>query len=192
MGGARRLRAPRARTQNALSRRAIQTLAWPVFLICLTAIGAVLLSSRKGGPDLFDLEPKVARLDGYVLLAWPTLERKQYALDAEAIPSGTLVRALGYMTDGDQAVRDGTSVENFVLLPDAGTPLHPAHRHGDQMIAVRLESGNTIRFSAGRLLWVWGTLRMLPGNTEGREPLYVLENARTETAMKADMAKYFR
>jgi len=96
------------------------------------------------------------------------------------------------MADDDQAVRDGTSVENFVLLPDAGTLLHPAHRHGDQMIAVRLKSGYTIRFAEGRLLWVWGTLRVLPGDTEGRDPLYVLEDARAELAMKADMAKYFR
>jgi hypothetical protein len=192
MGGARRLRVPRARVQNALPRRAIRTLIGPVCLICLTAIGAVLLSSPRAEPDLFDLVPKVPRMDGYVLLAWPRLERKQHALDAGAISSGTLVRALGYMTDGDQAAADGTSVENFVLLPDAGTPLQPGHRHGDQMIAVRLESGNTIRFSEGRLLWVWGTLRVLPGDTEAREPLYVLESSRAEPAIRADMAKYFR
>jgi hypothetical protein len=192
MSEARRLQAAKVRKEDYSSRRLFRTLAGPVCLICLTAIGAVLLSSPRAGPDLFDLVPKVPKMNGYLLLAWPGLERKLYALDAEAISSGALVRALGYMTDGDQPVRDGASVENFVLLPDAGTPLHPAHRHGDQMIAVRLESGNTIRFSERRLLWVWGTLRVLPGDSEGREPLYVLENARAETAIRADMAKYFR
>jgi hypothetical protein len=192
MGGARRLRAPRVRAQNALYRRVIRTLVGPVCLICLAAIGAVLLSSRRAGPDLFDLVPKVPRMDGYVLLAWSKLERTQQALDAEAISSGTLVRALGYVTDGDQPVRDGASVESFVLLPDAGTPLHPAHRYGDEMIAVRLEPGKTIRFSEGSLVWAWGRLQMLPGDPEGREPLYALESARAENASKADIVKYFR
>jgi hypothetical protein len=161
-------------------------------LICLGAIGAVLLSYRRVGPDLFDLVPKVPSLDGYVLVAWASLEREQYAMNAGAISSGTMIRALGYMTDGDQPSRDGASVKSFVLLPDAGTPLHPAHTHGDQMIAVRLAAGNAVRFSGSSLVWVWGTLRVLPGDPEGREPLYVVESAHAERTVKADIAKYFR
>ena len=63
---------------------------------------------------------------------------------------------------------------------------------GDQMIEVRLEAGNEVRFSERSLVWAWGTLRMLPGDPSGHEPLYILENARTEPANKADIQKYFK
>jgi hypothetical protein len=42
------------------------------------------------------------------------------------------------------------------------------------------------------LVWVWGTLRVLPGDPSGHEPLNVLEHARTEPAGKPDIPKYFR
>ena len=178
--------------EDELSRRIFRTLIGPFCLIGIAAAGLALLSFRGARPDLFDLVPKALRMDGYVLVAWPSLERAKNALDARAIPSGTMIRTLGYMTDSGQPLRDGASVESFVLLPDAGIPLHPTYRHGDQMIAVRLETGKTIRFSEGSLVWVWGRLQMLPGDPEGRDPLYALESARVETAVKADIAKYFR
>jgi hypothetical protein len=143
-------------------------------------------------PDLFDLTPVVPRSDQYLNLAWPELERPKHALNAGPISSGTMIRALGYMMEGDRPVRDGDRVQSFVLLPDAGNPVHPAHRFGDQMIDVRLEAGNEVRFSGRGLVWVWGTLRMLPGDPSGHEPLYILENARTEPANKADIPKYFK
>jgi len=96
------------------------------------------------------------------------------------------------MMKGDWPVRDGERVQSFVLLPDAGNPMHPAHRFGDQMIDVRLDGDTAVRFSERSLVWVWGTLRMLPGDPSGHKPLYVLENARTEPANKADIQKYFR
>jgi hypothetical protein len=103
-----------------------------------------------------------------------------------------MIRALGYMMDGDHPLHDAERVESFVLLPDAGHVTHPAHRFGDQMIDVRLTAGSTIQFSERRLVWVWGTLRTLSGDPGGHEPLYVLENARAESADKADIRKYFR
>jgi hypothetical protein len=60
------------------------------------------------------------------------------------------------------------------------------------MIKVQLETGNAGRLAQRSLVWVWGTLRMLPGNPNGHEPLYVLEHARTELANKADIQKYFK
>ena len=83
-------------------------------------------------------------------------------------------------------------VEKFVLLPDKGNAVHPAHRFGDQMIEVNLRSGERVRFARGTLVWVWGTLRGLPGNPLGSVPLYQLQNARTQPTSQEEIPKYFR
>ena len=127
--------------------------------VCLPV---VIVISRPVAPDLFDLVPKIAQSGGYVLLAWPSLERARAALSTSSIASATGIRALGYLMEGDQRVRDDDDVERFVLLPDAGTAAHPAHRLGDQMIDVRLAPGGRIRFSERHLVWVSGKLRSLP------------------------------
>ena len=152
----------------------------------------LVLTTRASAPDLFDLTPVVARSDQYLILAWPELERARTALNAGGVSSGTMIRALGYMMEADRPIPDGGRVQSFVLLSDAGNTVHPAHRFGDQMIDVRLEAGSEVPFSARSLVWVWGTLRMLPGNPSGDVPLYVLEHARTKPADKADIQKYFK
>jgi hypothetical protein len=186
------LQAKRVRTHDESSRRAHWTLVGLVAAICLPAIATVILITRTARPDLFDLAPIASRSDQYLILAWPELERARHALRTGAISSGAMIRALGYMMDGDRAVRDGERVQGFILLPDVGNSAHPEQRFGDQMIEVRLETGNAVRFAERSLVWVWGTLRMLPGDPNGHEPLYILEHARTELANKADIQKYFK
>jgi hypothetical protein len=88
------------------------------------------------------------------------------------------------MTDGDRA-------GELVLLPDAGNFLHPAHRLGDQMIDIRLQKGERMRFSPLELVWVAGILRVTPGDPSGPKPLYALHHARSQHAEKADIHKYF-
>jgi hypothetical protein len=61
------------------------------------------------------------------------------------------------MTDGDRPIPKGGRITDFVLLPNAGNFLHPAHRLGDQMIAVYLREGEWIAFSPMALVWVAGT-----------------------------------
>ena len=184
-----RIRARRVRNLEACSRRALWSVIGLTVAICLPAL---VLISRPAGPDLFDLTPVEARSDGYVVLAWPELERGRHALHTGAISSGTMMRALGYMMDGDHPVRDGERVQSFVLLPHAGNPMHSAHRFGDQMIDVRLDPDTALQFSERKLVWAWGTLRMLSGDPSGHEPLYVLEHAHAELANKADIQKYFK
>ena len=153
----------------------------------------VVVQARHLRPgDLFELTPVVSHSDQYLILAWPELERGRHALHTDAISSGAMIRALGYMMNGDRPVRDGEHVQGFTLLRDAGSAVHPAHRFGDQMIDVRLEEGNAVRFSEQSLVWVWGTLQMLPGDPLGHVPLYVLEHARTEPASKADIQELFK
>ena len=94
--------------------------------------------------------------------------------------------------DGDQPVREGTRVNRFVLLPDAGSAVHPAHRFGDQMIDVQLRPGSSIVFKGSSLVWASGTWKVLAGNPAGDRPLYQLQDADVENADKADIPKYFR
>ncbi len=183
-------RARQLRRCEALSRRAVGILIGVTVAVCVPVV--VVISSTTIEPDLFDLVPKVVQSDGYLLLAWPDLERAWSAMNTAGISSGTMVRALGYMMGGDRRIQDGGEVDRFILLPDAGTAFHPAHRFGDQMIDVHLAVGITVRFSARRLVWVLGRLRSLAGNPAGDQPLYVLENARAEPAGRTDIAKYFR
>ena len=96
------------------------------------------------------------------------------------------------MMDGTQPIAAGQQVNSFVLLPDAGNLLHPAHRFGDQMITVHLRENDTIQFSPRALAWVWGTLQTAPGDPAGGESLYALGNARAELAPKTDIRKHFR
>ena len=77
-------------------------------------------------------------------------------------------------------------------MMEGGESIHPPHRFGDRMIDVRLAAGDRVGFFEGSLVWVWGALRILPGDPAGHEALYVLEDARTEPANRADIPEYFR
>ena len=173
-------------------RLTVRALIGPVAVVCLPAIVVFVLASNPSGPDLFYLIPVASHSNGYLVLQWANLRRAHNALIVEAIPSGSLIRALGYMMDGDRPMRDGERVRSFVLLPEAGDALHPADRFGDEMINVELQAGNEVSFSGRSLVWVWGSLRALPGDHSDHHALYALENARTEPAEKSDIQKYFR
>jgi hypothetical protein len=127
-----------------------------------------------------------------MLLAWYDLERGREAVKEGGVSTGTRMRVLGYMMEADQPIRDGQPVSHFILLPDKGNAMHPAHRFGDQMIDVRIRPSDNVRFSGGSLIWVWGTLRALPGDPGGPLPLYDLEDACIVPANKGDIPRYFR
>jgi hypothetical protein len=160
--------------------------------MCAFAVAVALLGARKKGPDLFDLTARVSDVDGYRMVAWHELEREHRALKRRGLSPGAATRVLGYMMTGAQQVREGQFVGCFVLLPDPGSPIHPAHRFGDQMIEVRLRAGDTVPFSEGDLVWVTGMWTILPGDPNGPVPLYALANAEVRPANKSDISKYFR
>jgi hypothetical protein len=191
-GGTISRRHKREREVDRASRLALRPVLALVAIVCLPLVAGIVLISQTAVPDLFELTPKKAWTDGYLLLYWPDLERPDHVLRAGPLSAGAAVRALGYMMEGRGSPRDGELVSNFVLLPDAGNVFHPAHRFGDEMIEVELPLGQTVRFSRRSLVWVWGTLRALPGNRSGPEPLYVLESARTTPAAQAELTEYFR
>ena len=182
----------RNQREQALSRTVLKNLVLPLIALCLAAAFPALFMMRRAGPDLFDFTPTAPRIDGYTLVAWHDLERAHSALKAGAPSAGSPTRVLGYMMDGEKPIRDGTEVNRFVLLPDAGSAVHPAHRFGDQMIDVQLRTGTAILFQEGRLVWVWGTWKVLAGNSTGDKPLYQLQDSHVENADKAEIGKYFR
>ena len=145
-------------------------------------------------PDLSDLVPIRNSAENYVVLNWSALLLGHaHSLDARSLLSaGAPVLALGYMFEKDRALREGESVRDFVLLPEADHILHPAHRFGDQMIAVHVAPGSPVRFSSRALVWVWGSFRASAGDPLGSMPLYALERARVETADTGDIQKYFK
>ena len=175
-----------------MSRSALNNLVLPLIAIGLAAVFPALFMTRRAGPDLFDLTPTAARIDGYTLVAWHDLERLRGALKTGGPSTGSPTRVLGYMMDDEKPIRDGTQVNRFVLLPDAGSAVHPAHRFGDQMIGVQLRTGSAILFKQGRLVWVWGTWKVLAGNSTGDKPLYQVQDSHVENADKAEIGKYFR
>jgi hypothetical protein len=163
-----------------------------IVIVCVPVLGSLWAITATTQPDLSELSPLTVQTPEYAVLAWSSLVRgHSKALEARsAIFSGASIQVLGYMMEGAQSIRTGQPTKTFVLLPDAGNIMHPAHRFGDQMIAVHLR--DTIKFSPKALVWVWGTLQSSPGDPVGSEPLYALGNARAELAPKADIDKYFR
>jgi len=164
----------------------------PVCMICVAAVLPDLFFLSSDRPDLYDLIPRTSHLDEYALVAWCDLPRGYRSLKQGWISTGTSACVLGYMMRGGQSVREGQTVQRFILLPDAGNRMHSGHRFGDQMIDVNLPPATDVSFSEGRLVWVRGKWRLLAGDINGDQPLYQLNEARVEPAVASDIAKYFR
>jgi hypothetical protein len=157
-------------------------------------LGTVFISTATSEPDLSELAPINNRIANYVVLNWSELlqDRPSDMRRAPLQPSDGKVQALGYMFDGDRQTSKGEWVKEFVLLPDAGTLVHPAHRIRDQMIAVHLEDSKRIQFSPRSLIWVWGSFAVSSEPAVRSKPLYSLEQARVKLADKADIRRYFK
>jgi len=161
--------------------------------LCVPALGTLLAIFSTAEPDISDLTPISKKIGDDLILNWVDLERRPHALQQGAsVFAGARVQALGYMMESDHPIRAGESVQEFVLLPDAGNLLHPAHRFGDQMISIHLAGGDPVSFAPKQLVWVRGVLRARLGDPAGEKPLYALQEAMMMPASKADIAKYFR
>jgi len=156
-------------------------------------LGTIYVTAATSEPDLSDLTPISQRAGNFLVLNWSSLLQDQaHSLNTgTVIPSGAQVQALGYMMDSDRSTSKDQWVQDFVLLPEAGNLLHPAHRIRDQMIAVHLEDGTRIQLAPRALVWVWGNFRPSAGLGPGSEALYVIERARTKRADRAELRRYF-
>ncbi len=156
--------------------------------------GTVAVIALRSQPDLNELTPITNHTASFSLLGWESLLRDQrHALDAgSAVATGAAVEVLGYMMESRQTQEEGQRVQEFTLLPEAGNPIHPAHRFGDQMITVHLRDDSRVQFSHRALVWVSGELLMLAGDPVGDKPLYALEQARVQLADRREIGKHFR
>ncbi|HLJ49244.1 MAG TPA: hypothetical protein VKU01_24695 [Bryobacteraceae bacterium] len=183
------------RSRTAVSRKKeISALICALGSIGLFAAGTVFLNVTSiKGPDLSDLTPMMSDVDGYVLLSWSNLARETRPVPSSlARLAGRRVQVLGYMMTGEHPPSNRRNVHDFALLPDAGTALHPAHRLGDQMIAVSLKDNQAVPFMPKTLTWVRGTFHELDGDPSASHPLYVIERAETLPANLSDIRNYFK
>jgi hypothetical protein len=158
--------------------------------------------------------PSEALPDGVpVLIGWQDLEvpdGKTASLEEMRAQPGRRVRMLGYMMegymmdgngiDGRTPSPAGTPVTMFVLMPEAGHILHPAHRIPDQMVEVWPIRPATFRFRS--LVWATGNLtrRRSPHAWHGKRPqgrqeetpLYDMAGADVQPAVESDIALWFK
>jgi hypothetical protein len=163
-------------------------------VVAVPILGTIFVTASTSEPDLSELAPINERAGNYVFLDWSALLRHQFGIPGAeiGISAGSDIQALGYMVDGDQPAGKGEWVRDFVLLPEAGNLLHPAHRIPDQMIAVSLEDPKRIQFSPRALVWVWGNFRVSSERAVRSKPLYRLEQARVIPAGKGEIQRYFK
>jgi len=171
-----------------------KTLLLIIAIVMVPTVGAALaIMTSPMGPDLSDLVSIKPAADGKGILDWPVLLR-EHAFGLSSDPRmmvGAADCALGYMAAGDEPVRDGDQTNEFILLPETGNLLHPAHRFGDQMIDVRLRAGGKLRFASQSLTWVCGIFHSSSGDPEGHEPLYLLADANATRVERSYIARYF-
>jgi hypothetical protein len=146
----------------------------------LLAVALVGMDMRS---DLSELK-STGQVDdkGAVPVGWPDLERQH--------KSPQRVRMIGYMMDGYQPSRDGATVDMFVLLPEAGQFLHPAHRIPNQMVEVRPSQPVVFRYRD--LVWATGTLNRTMSSRGDDKAAYAMIAAEVNPATERDIGKWFR
>ena len=191
----RQAKSKKSKKKVSISRAdSIRVLLLVVVVAGVPILGTVFVTNSTSEPDLSELTPISPRSGQYLVLDWSALLQNEPRVSKTetVIPAGADVQALGYMMDGDRSIGKNQRVQDFVLLPEAGTLLHSAHRIRDQMIVVHLEDGTRIQFSPRALVWVRGNLKASAGLGRRSEALYVIRRARAKPADKADIQMYFK
>jgi hypothetical protein len=156
----------------------------------LAAVGlpvllAYILVAVDMRPDLSDLKPVRSLQDSTLaLIGWPDLPLRVPAT------SSARVRMLGYMMDGYRPLPDGATVNMFILMPEAGQLLHPAHRVPDQMVEIWLT--RPVPFRDRSLVWVSGTLWRTTAPAKSNRAGYAIKDATVELASDSDIGLWFR
>jgi hypothetical protein len=166
----RERRIARSKVRNARTKE-LRTLALVLVITCVPVFTTLFAIISTTEPDLSYFTPRNPQVGNYLLLNWSVLQ-KGHLHNLSSGPTGymgAVVQALGYMTEGDGATGTGELVRDFMLRPEAGNALHPAHRFGDQMVAVHLQEGNQIRFSPKNLVSGGGNLSSIVGRSDRSE-----------------------
>jgi hypothetical protein len=165
-----------------------------IVAISLPMVLAFLLVAFDMRTDLSDLKPSRPLADKETaLIGWQELgtgngrARPAAAQRWSALPRA---RMLGYMMDGYQPSQEGSPVTMFILLPEAGQFLHPAHRVPDQMVEIRLTQA--VPFQYRRLVWASGVMTSMTDLKQREKALYAMQDASMEPAAQLDIADWFR
>jgi hypothetical protein len=178
----------RKRDDSARQKRETLTLWTIIAALAFPMLLAVALVAMDMRSDLSELKStgQVDR-EGTLPVAWPDLERQHEGL-GQVGPQR--VGMIGYMMDGYQPSRDGAMVDMFILLPEAGQFLHPAHRIPNQMVEVR--PSRPVVFHYRNLVWATGTLNRTIGSPGRDKAAYAMIAAEVSPASDRDIGKWFR
>lgn len=153
----------------------------------LAAIGfplllAYILVAADIRSDLSELKPARPVDDqGFVPVGWAELEEHG---------AHGRVRMIGYMMDGYRASSGSAAVDMFVLLPEAGQFLHPAHRIPNQMVEVWPR--HLVHFTNRELVWVVGTLNRTIGKAGDEKAAWAMGDADVTPAEPREIGKWFQ
>jgi hypothetical protein len=150
--------------------------------IGLPMILAVALVALDMRTDLSELKPNAQADDnGAELVGWAGLK--------ESDDSPRRARMLGYMLDDLRRPHEGSRADIFILLPEAGQFLHPAHRIPNQMVVVWPRY--PVVFRNRQLVWAAGTLSRALRTSDNDQPAYAMTFADISPADERDIGKWF-
>jgi hypothetical protein len=158
-------------------------------LVLAAIVGPMFLTGALIAIDMrTDLSGLKARpgadADGFRAVGWGELEA---LAPGQRMPA----RMLGYMMDGYKPAPDGTPVETFMLMPDAGHLLHPAHREPEDMVEVWMPLDSPVRYSDRRLIWVSGMLRRKEAKPREGVAAFTLSDAEVRFAAERQIRDWF-
>jgi hypothetical protein len=155
---------------------------------------AFILVAADMRSDLSDLKPIQSMVDQTTaLVGWGDLEipeGKSISVEQTRWQPGRRVRMLGYMMEGEPPSQDGAPATVFVLFPEAGHILHPAHHIPDQMVDVRLTHPAPFKFRS--LVWVTGTLARTANRPKSEKAMYAMTDAGVKPAADSDITRWFK
>ena len=145
-------------------------------------LGSILVAVDMRS-NLSDLKPSKEEVDdeGFVPIGWPELEAQR---------AQGRVRMPGYMAEGYRPSAEGTKVDMFILLPEAGHFLRPAHRIPNQMVEIRTEW--PVDFKDRQLVRVSGKLDRTFGKPGAEMAAWAIVQADVRPARQQDILKWFQ
>lgn len=139
--------------------RVFAMIALPVAVVTLTTIALVAISTR---PNLAYRTFPPEEVSGALTLDWPAFyaieEKSRSGAETSSEVSGREVRVPGFMLPVDALFNPHREVSQFLLVPDRGNWLHPAHV--DDGVLVHL-AANTTTPIQDQPVWVRGRLSLL-------------------------------
>jgi hypothetical protein len=151
-------------------------IALPIAVVVLTTIALVAISTR---PNLAYRNFPADEVPDVLTLNW----RAFYAIEEKShigaeIPSdiaGRMVRLPGYMLPVEASSNPHREVSRFLLVPDPGNWLHPAHVDDGVLVIL---AGNSTTPIQDQPVWVRGRLSLFTRDKQARvEFLCCLEEA---------------